>query len=537
MSTATENATPLASTTNMEANPSSPFYLHHSAGPGTTLVTQLMTGNNYPTWSRAITMAFEAKNKLGFVDGTIPEPSATSATYTIWKRCNSMVLSWLLNAITKEIANSVGCLMQFLMGLNESYSNLRSQILVMSPLPTVTKALSLVLQDERQRSIQVLSQPPYPEQSAMAAIVDHEALHSDCGQPFTQEQIQQLLSLIQPNITNSSNSNPLVNMADTHTWSLVSLPTDKQPIGCKWVYKIKRKSDGNIDRYKARLVAKGYTQVEGIDYHDTFAPVAKLVTVRVLLAIAAMKQWSLHQLDVQNAFLYGDLHEEVYMPLPPGHPRNVEHGLVSKLNKSLYGLKQASHNWFAKFSHALLAIGFTQSFADYSLFSLSRGASCVYVLVYVDDMVITVVSPLDAPPLVTASFLVIVLFLGRVRSKIVSLSSAKAEYRAMATTTKEIIWLHSLLSTFGIQLPTPTPLYCDNRAARHIAANLVFHERTKHLEIDCHVVHEKDQAGLILPLSIASADQPADIFTKALGKDRFLYLCDKLGIRNFHAPA
>ncbi|GKU90665.1 hypothetical protein SLEP1_g4632 [Rubroshorea leprosula] len=107
MSATTENATPLTSTTNMEVDPSSPFYLHHSDGLGTTLVTQLMTGNNYPTWSRAITMAFEAKNKLGFVDGTIPKPSATSATYTIWKRCNSMVLSWLLNAVTKEIANTV----------------------------------------------------------------------------------------------------------------------------------------------------------------------------------------------------------------------------------------------------------------------------------------------------------------------------------------------------------------------------------------------------------------------------------------------
>ncbi|BBG98965.1 RmlC-like cupins superfamily protein [Prunus dulcis] len=107
-------------------------------------------------------------------------------------------------------------------------------------------------------------------------------------------------------------------LESNHTWTITTLPPGKEPIGCKWVYKIKHRSDGSIERYKAHLVAKGYTQTEGIDYHDTFSPTAKMVTVRCLLSLAAAQNWSLHQLDVHNAFLHGDLHEEIYMSLPPG---------------------------------------------------------------------------------------------------------------------------------------------------------------------------------------------------------------------------
>ncbi|GAA0159498.1 transmembrane signal receptor [Lithospermum erythrorhizon] len=172
------------------------------------------------------------------------------------------------------------------------------------------------------------------------------------------------------------------------TWSMIELPAGKKALGSRWVYKIKYKSDGSLERLKARLVVFGNHQTEGIDYSDTFAHVAKMSTVRTFLAMAAVRGWELHQMDVHNAFLHGDLQEEVSMKPPPGFERGVE-GKVCRFHKSLYGLKQAPRCWFAKLASSLRAYGFSHSCSDYSLFSYVRGDIRVHVLIYVDDLIIS----------------------------------------------------------------------------------------------------------------------------------------------------
>lgn len=499
-----------------------------------------------------------------------------------------------------------------------------------------------------------------------------------------------------------------------NTWEVTSLPPNKTAIASKWIYKSKYNPDGTLERHKARLVILGCKQKAGIDYDQTFAPVAKLTTVRTLLAVTAIQNWDTCQMDVANAFLHGDLAENVYMKMPPGYTyfgSRIEKNsptfslqgtpyLVCKLKKSIYGLKQSPRNWFHKLTTTLLSDNFLQSKADYSLFVKADDDTITICLIYVDDLLIcgnnkgqiqllkTMFSahfhmknlgpvryflgievdrsssgifisqskytldllkeygminvkplrlPMDSQLKLThdkgvpmpdpskyqkligkliyltitrpdVSFTVQLLsqfmhkltsvhmqagkrllrylagttkqgillasksaaqltaycdsdwascpntrrsttgyciFLGSSpiswkakKQSVVSRSSAEAEYRAMAVTDCEVTWLTALLKDLGIHNLPSTVLHCDNQAALAIAANPVLHERTKHVEIDCHFLRDKINAGTITPVKVSSKDQLADILTKVLPVKQHQHIMSKLGaVHSSHPTA
>ncbi|RVW20204.1 Retrovirus-related Pol polyprotein from transposon RE1 [Vitis vinifera] len=436
------------------------------------------------------------------------------------------------------------------------------------------------------------------------------------------------------------------------TWDIVVLPSGKSTVGCRWVYAVKVGLDGQVDRLKARLVAKGYTQVYGSDYGDTFSPVAKIASVRLLLSMAAMCSWPLYQLDIKNAFLHGDLAEEVYMEQPPGFVAQRESGLVCRLRRSLYGLKQSPRAWFIRFSSVVQEFGMLRSTADHSVFYHHNSlGQCIYLVVYVDDIVITgsdqddsliqfwcgpfpkevcfrhpgrnrtggafrrpgryrrlvgklnyltITRPdISFPVSVVSQFLqspcnshwdAVIRILRYIKSTpgqgvlyenrghtqvvgytdadwagsptdrrstsgycvfirgnliswkskkqdVVARSSAEAEYRAMALATCELIWLRHLFRELRFGKDEQMKLICDNQAALHIASNPVFHERTKHIEVDCHFIRKKIASGCVATSFVNSNDQLADIFTKSLRGPRIKYICNKLGAYDVYAPA
>jgi len=438
------------------------------------------------------------------------------------------------------------------------------------------------------------------------------------------------------------------------------------------------------------------TQTEGIDYMDTFSPVVKITTVRTLIAIAASQNWPLFQLDVNTTFLHGDLNEEVYMQAPPGLSL-PQPNLVCKLQRSLYGLKQASRQWNTKLTETLLQSDYSQSKADYSLFTKHCSSGFTVILVYVDDLVFggtnsneiqTIKTLLDnkfsikdlgtlkyflgfeiarsqngislcqrkytldllqdagllgAKPCSTpmephlqlqknsgdllpepttyrrligrllylthsrpeisyavsklSQFLAaprtdhmsaalhvlkflknnpskglffsasssltlkgfsdsdwgacpdtrrsttgFCFFLGKSliswkskKQTVVSRSSSEAEYRALAQATCEGQWLLYLLHDFLVPHPSPIIIYCDNQSTLHIAANPVFHKRTRHIKIDCHVVRDKIQTCMLHLLPVSSKEQVADILTKPLHPGPFNILQLKFDMIDIHS--
>ena len=172
------------------------------------------------------------------------------------------------------------------------------------------------------------------------------------------------------------------------TWRLVEPPARTRPIGLKWVFKTKKDAAGIVTKHKARLVAKGYIQRQGIDFDEVFAPVARLESVRLLLAHAACQGWAVHHMDVKSAFLNGVLQEEVYVEQPPGFVLRGHENKVLHLVKALYGLRQAPRAWYAKLDESLIGLGFRRSASEHVVYLRGTGARRLVVGVYVDDLII-----------------------------------------------------------------------------------------------------------------------------------------------------
>nr|GEU53945.1 copia protein [Tanacetum cinerariifolium] len=258
------------------------------------------------------------------------------------------------------------------------------------------------------------------------------------------------------------------------TWTCETLPPGKKVIGSKWVFKINYNSNGTIERHKARLVILGNNKVEGIDYNETFAPVAKMVTIHTFHVVATARNWELHQMDVHNTFLYGDLEEEVYMKLPQG--------LKSSRLRMEATLRVVRYLKGCPGQGILLHID-----NDLKLYELcdSDWAACPLTRLSLTGYFVQLGNSLISRK--------------TKKQHTVSQSSAEAEYRSMATITCELKWLKALLLSLRFSHSCPIKLYCDSQAAFHIAANLVFHERTKHIEVDCHFIRDEILRGIIQP--------------------------------------
>ncbi|KAL4016719.1 hypothetical protein IC575_024376 [Cucumis melo] len=180
----------------------------------------------------------------------------------------------------------------------------------------------------------------------------------------------------------------LKSMNDNEVWDLVELPKESKRVRCKWVFKTKRDSNDNIERYKARLVAKGYTQKDGIDYKETFSPVSKKDSLRIIMALVAYYDLELHQMDVKTAFLNGNLDEEVFMDQPEGFMVEGKEHMVCKLKRSIYGLKQASRRWYLKFNDTITSFGFKENIVDQCIYLKISESKFIILVLYVVDILL-----------------------------------------------------------------------------------------------------------------------------------------------------
>nr|GEU69810.1 ribonuclease H-like domain-containing protein [Tanacetum cinerariifolium] len=367
---------------------------------------------NYQVWSCAMLLALEGKNKTGFIDGSCRRAKQTREPFPL----------------SGHVSTELGLNNKDFFSLDGSIDH---------------------------------SKIPYDDERSDPALVDNYCFTSVLNKNFKPKSFEEA-SKHQPWI--DAMNSKMDAIYRFNTWDLVELPKGRKAIGSKWVWKIKYKSDGEIERYNARLVAKGFNQNERIVFDETFSPMVKFVTIRCLINFAVQNGWTLYQMNVNNAFLYDDLNETVYMSLPLSYFPKDENRMC-KLNKSLYGLKQTLRKWNSKHTSSLIECGFVQSKSDYSLFNKKFGDVFIALLVYVDDIIIigkgvnvirtyTFVNVLKAYTdadwaRCTDTRRSVTRYCGFMNNSLVSWkskkqntiskSSTEAEYRALASITSEVI--------------------------------------------------------------------------------------------------
>jgi transposase InsO family protein len=253
-------------------------------------------------------------------------------------------------------------------------------------------------------------------------------------------------------------------LTENSTWVLTTLPEGRKTIGCKWVFKRKKNANTGLIKYKARLVAQGFSQKYGTDYDEVFAPVVRATTLRLLLAIATQRKLKIHHFDAKTAFLNGELKETIYMKQPEGFV-DAKEELVCKLNKSIYGLKQAAKVWNEKLHGALTKLGFKQSTSDPCLYSKIKSKALQYI----------------------------------------------------AEESRELLWIRRLLEDFHIEQTKPIRIYEDNQSTIKLIKTGESRNKTKHIDVKYHFVTDLEKKKIIEIRYCPTAEMIADMMTKPLG--------------------
>nr|GFB07911.1 retrovirus-related Pol polyprotein from transposon TNT 1-94 [Tanacetum cinerariifolium] len=348
-------------------------------------------------------------------------------------------------------------------------------------------------------------------------------------------------------------------------WELVDRPLCTNIINLKWLWKNKRDEDNTVIRNKSSLVAKGYAQKEGVDFEESFAPVARLEAIRLFIAYAAHKSFTIYQMDVKTVFLYGPLKEEVYVNQPDGFVDPYHPDKVYRLKKALYGLKQAPRVWYDELSKFLLSKRFFKGIqihqSPHGIF-INQAKYGQQILVKHGmtscDGICTLMATkhLDAdlsgtPAQLTEKHLTAVKRIFRYLKYTIHMGlwypkDTGFELTAFSDSDQAgcldsrkstsggiqflVLWMRTQLTDYGFHFDK-IPMYCDSKAAIAISCNLVQHSRTKHIDVRYHFTKEKVEKGIVELFFVGTEYQLADLFTKSLPVERFQYLVRRLGMR------